>query len=191
MTSQPIAELPDPTTLPTAGTLPRLAAFLVDKFVTVPALAGVYYFMVPHPSIWGIVACWVVVFLYKPLAEHLYGMTVGKWLLRVRVSDRLTNQPPSLNQSFVRYLPFAVAEFATLFIFIRVFQSPELAEITSLNEYVSYTEFFPLRQNLLVSFCNNFPIFSGVWLILDPWSRALHDRWAQTFVLRKVVAPEG
>ena len=191
MTSQPIAELPDPTTLPTAGTLPRLAAFLVDKFVTVPLLLGIYYFMVPFPNLYGVGACWMLLFLYKPFTEHYFGMTVGKWLLRVRVTDRLTNQPPSLNQSFVRYLPFAVAEFATLFILIRVFQSPELAEITTLNDYVNYTSLFPLRQNLFVSFCNNFPIFSAVWLILDPWSRALHDRWAQTFVLRKTTIPNA
>lgn len=177
-------QLPEPTTVPTAGLLLRVAAYLVDQFVIIPLLYGIYYFAVVQPNFYGVVACWLLQFLYKPVTEAYFGGTAGKYLLRMRVVDRLSFRPPSLNQSFIRFIPFAVAYFASLFVIIRALEDPSFAEVSSLKEYVTYTSMFPLQRSFIVSLCNNFPVFSGVWLILDPWSRALHDRWAQTFVIR-------
>ncbi|MBB4078148.1 putative RDD family membrane protein YckC [Lewinella aquimaris] len=184
MTSQTIQDLPDPTTVPTAGFLPRVAAYLVDQFVMIPVMYATFYFMVEQPLLYAVIALWLVQSLYKPLTESFLGFTVGKWIMRLRVVDRGTNRKIGLNQSFVRYLPFAVSAFATLFVQIRMFETPEFREVNNLELYVNYMSSFPLNQNLLVNICNNLPVFSAVWLIMDPWSRALHDRWAQTFVIR-------
>ncbi len=184
MTSPALQKLPDPTTVPTAGFLPRVAAYLVDQLVLLPLLLGIYFFTVERPLMPAIVVIWVIQTLYKPLTEWYFGRTLGKALIRLRVVDRGTNRRPSLNQSFVRYLPFAVAAFAGLFVTIRIFQSPELAEVSGLRDYGYYLRSFPLNQDFLISTLNNFPVFSAVWMIMDPWSRALHDRWAQTFVIR-------
>lgn len=186
MTSQTLQELPDPLTLPTAGFLPRLAAYLVDQFVLAPLVVGIYYFMVQAPSLLGLGLLWFLHFLYKPAMEALYGFTLGKLLLRMRVVDRATNLVPDFNQSMVRYLPFAVANFIYLFVLLRVFRSPEFVEVETLKGYLNFLTLFPLKDNFIVSLLNNFPFFSGVWLILDPWHRALHDRWAETFVVKKI-----
>ncbi len=189
MTSPAYQDLPDPTTVRTAGLLPRVAAYLVDQFVLFPLLLGIYFFTVRQPLLPAIVLIWLVQTLYKPLTEWHYGRTLGKTLLRLRVVDRGTNLRPNLNQSFVRFLPFAVAAFAALFVSIRIFQSPEISEIKGIQEYGYFLRSFPLAQDFFVSTLNNFPVFSAVWMIMDPWSRALHDRWAETFVIQ--LAPKS
>lgn len=191
MTSQAIQDLPDPTTVPTAGFLPRLAAAIVDFFVLSPLLYGIYYFMVEQPMLLGIVAMWMLQFCYKPLTEAYFGCTVGKALMRLRVVNQGTNQNISLNQSLMRYLPWAVSGFVTLFVYIRIFQSPGFAEVGDVWEYSDFLNSFPLTDNFLVSLGNNFPTFSAVWMFMDPWNRALHDRWAQTFVIVVVPQPEA
>lgn len=172
--------------MPTAGLLPRLAAYLVDQFVLIPTLYGMFYFAVEQPSMIGVVVCWFLQFLYKPLTESFYGCTAGKALLKLRVVDRISERPPGLNQSFIRFIPFAVSYFAALFVLLRMQESIDFQEVTTLQEYVTYTSVYPLKNSFLVSLCNNFPVFSAVWLILDPWNRSLHDRWALTFVIKKV-----
>ncbi|CAH1000200.1 hypothetical protein LEM8419_01348 [Neolewinella maritima] len=185
------ADLPDPTTVPTVGFLPRLAAWFIDQVVLMVLILPVYYFMVVRPSLVLVIALWGAQFLYKPLGEAQFGATLGKWVLKLRVVDRATYRRISLNQSFVRFLPFAISQFATLFVLIRMFHSTELAEVDGLQSYVNYTTYYPLNQSFAVNLCNNFPVFSAVWMILDPWSRALHDRWAETFVTRKPRITEG
>lgn len=181
--------LPDPQTVSTAGLLPRMAAYIADQIVLVPLTYGTYYFMVQSPNMTAVVLVWLCQFFYKPLAEAYYGKTLGKALLRLRVVDRGTDLNPTLNQSFIRYLPFAVAYFVSLFILTRVAKTADFAEVVTIQEFINYTAVFPLRDNFLISLCNNFPVFSAVWLILDPWNRALHDRWAQTFVIKQWTAP--
>jgi uncharacterized RDD family membrane protein YckC len=164
--------------------LPRLAAYFVDQLVLLPLMYGVYFFMVVRPALTGVVVFWILQQLYKPLLEAGFGQTAGKALLRLRVVDRTKLGSITLNQSFIRYLPWAVMGFANLFVQIRAFESVDFAEIDGLKPYVTYIATFPLTQNFLVNLCNNFPVFSAVWMIMDPWRRALHDRWAQTYVLK-------
>ena len=186
ITTNSYADLPDPTTVPTVGFLPRFAAWFIDQVVLLVLIFPTYYFMVVRPNLGIVIVLWVLQFLYKPLAEARFGATVGKWVLKQRVVDRNTYRRITLNQSFVRYLPFALSQFATLFVLIRAFSSTDLEEITGLQSYVNFITYYPLNQSFAVNLCNNFPVFSSVWMILDPWSRALHDRWAETFVTRKL-----
>ncbi len=129
---------------------------------------------------------WLLSFAYKPVLESKLGFTVGKWLMSLRVVDRGTNLNIDLNQSFIRYLPWGISSFVTLFVYIRLAQSAGISEVDDLLEYNQYLTTFPLNENFLVSLGNSFPVFTSVWLITDPWNRALHDRWAQTFVIRQV-----
>jgi uncharacterized RDD family membrane protein YckC len=188
--SAPNSEFPDPAALPAVGLLPRLAAYFVDQLVLLPLMYGVYVFMIERSNLAGVVIFWGLQHLYKPLLEARFGQTAGKAILGLRVVSQHDLGPITLNQSFVRYLPWAVMGFANLFVLIRAFQSIEIAEVQNLETYVSFITTYPLTQNFLVNLCNNFPVFSAVWMIMDPWRRALHDRWAQTYVLKPVNAAE-
>ena len=185
-------DLPDPQTVPTAGLLPRLGAYLADQFVLIPLTYGTYYFLVQYQSMVMVGVVWLLQFAYKPLCENQFGRTPGKALLRLRVVDRGTNTYPGLNQSFVRYLPFAVANFVALFVLSRMMAAPGFEEIATVWDYTRFLADSPLRENTLIGIFNSLPVFSGVWLIMDPWNRALHDRWAQTFVVKEwAVDPRG
>ena len=186
ITTNSYTDLPDPTTVPTVGFLPRFLAWFIDQVVVTVLIFPTYYFVVVRPNLGIVVGLWVLQFCYKPLTEARFGATVGKWLLKQRVVDRRTYRRITLNQSFIRYLPFAISQFASLFVLIRIFDSAELAEVDGIQGYISYITYFPLNQSFTINLCNNFPVFSSVWMILDPWSRALHDRWAETFVTRKL-----
>lgn len=188
ITSPSYTNLPDPTTVPTVGVFHRVLAYLIDQFCTQVLVFPVYYFMVVRPNFTLVVLLWLLQFLYKPLLESRFGATLGKLALRLRVVDRGSYRRIGLNQSFVRYVPFAVAQFATLFLLIRISGDAALAEVESVNEYVRFLTFHPLSQSFVVGLCNNIPVFSSAWMVMDPWNRSLHDRWAQTFVVRK---PEG
>lgn len=182
-------DLPDPRTLPTAGFVLRLGAWLIDQFALAPLVLLTYYFMVRDPSLAGVVVIWLLSNLYKPLTESYLGWTVGKRILRMRVVDRGTYRKIGLNQSLTRYLPWAIASFVNLFVLIRLFASPEIAEATDLASYQTALITFPLNENFWVRLIGNVPAFSAAWLLTDPWNRALHDRLAATFVVRKL--PEG
>lgn len=166
--------------------VPRLAAAIVDYFVLSPLFYGIYYFMTERPVLYLVVAIWLVQNLYKPLTEAYFGCTAGKALLRLRVVTMGGRRRITLNQSFIRYLPWAVSSFATLFVYIRVMQSANFADVTDIRSYYEYLSEFPLQQNFLISLGNNLPVFSAVWMIMDPWNRTLHDRWAQTFVVYRL-----
>ncbi|WP_157974268.1 RDD family protein [Lewinella sp. IMCC34183] len=191
MTSQAIQELPDPTTVPTAGFVPRLAAFVLDFLLVSPLVYGMYYFQVEQPMLYGVIACWLVYHLYKPLTEAHFGCTAGKAALRLRVVTMGGRRRITYNQSFIRYLPWAISAFITLFVYIRVMQSPSFAEVDDVWSYSNYINEFPLQQNFFVSLGNNLPTFSAVWMIMDPWNRTLHDRWARTFVVFHQPAEAG
>lgn len=184
MLNEEYQDYPDPAAIPTVGFLPRLGAAFIDLLVLGPISYGIYHFMVVQPSIYVVAGLSVLNALYKPLAEAIFGYTVGKYLLKMKVVDRKSNQRITLNQSFTRFLPWAVAAFASLFVLVRVIEAQDFTEVDTLAGYMDYLAKFPLSRNFLVSLLNNFPIFSAVWIIMDPWKRALHDRWAETFVVK-------
>ena len=151
-----------------------------------PLSYGLYFFMREWPSLYLVSLVWFLNFLYKPVLESVFGYTVGKRILRLRVVDRGTNRNISFDQSLIRYLPWAVAQFVTLFVYIRFFDSTQLAEVTDYMSFTRELATYPLNDNFIITTGRSFPIFSSVWLLTDPWHRALHDRWAQTFVIRQM-----
>lgn len=184
MLPAPYQDYPDPAATPTAGFLVRLGAYFVDLLILGPLTLATYFAMVKLPSLWLVVFISVLKALYKPLAEAHFGKTLGKHFFKLRIVDRTSGERMDFNQSFIRYLPFAVADFAYLFLLIRILQAPDFGEVADWGGYWTYMTEFPLNQNFIISLCGNLPLFSAVWMIMDPWKRALHDRWADTFVLR-------
>lgn len=159
----------------------------MDVAVLLPLSYGIYYFVVEDNRMFVMVAIWLLTFLYKPIMESVFGWTVGKAVMRLRVVDGGNNLNIDLNQSFIRFLPWAVSYFVSLFVYVRVSQTAGVTELDGFMDWNAYLARFPLNENLLISMGNNFPVFSAVWLITDPWNRALHDRWARTFVIRQVL----
>ena len=128
---------------------------------------------------------------YKPLTEARWGYTLGKKWLKMKVIDRETGGLMTLNQSLYRYLPWAIAVFATVFVYIRYFQDPGFADVASLDDYVEFANDHSLSNSFVLSLLTNLTIFSAVWMFSDPLVRALHDRIAGTVVVNDVEAMEA
>ncbi len=122
--------------------------------------------------------------LYKPLLEGLYGYTWGKKLMHLRVTDRKSHQKISWNQSFLRYTPWAIAVYASVFVMVRYFQTPELLEVTDVPAYLEFMGSHPLSNNFLIGVLNSAWLFAIMWIFTDPLRQGLHDKLAGTLVVQ-------
>lgn len=123
---------------------------------------------------------------YKPIMEAIYGQTLGKKWMNIKVVDQKDFSPISWNQSLLRFLPWAAVFYATVFIVVRHFQADGFAEVDSWPAYIEFGREHPLGENLLIAMINYLPLFSVMWVMSDPMKRALHDRLAKTVVLTAV-----
>ena len=161
----------------------RAGAALIDLLVLAPLNLLAYHFTVDAPNIYVVMGIAVAEALYKPVLEKVYGRTVGKRLLKLRVVSQADLGPISWNQTFVRFLPWAVVFYAGVFTTIRQFQDPNFGNFATYQEYFTYFRNSVLGQSSVLAFLNNVPIFSAIFIIGDALGRALHDRWAGTYVV--------
>lgn len=127
---------------------------------------------------------------YKPYMEARWGYTIGKKWRKIKVIDQQSGGLMDVEQSLTRFIPWAVAYFATVFVSIRHFQDPAFVDITTMEEYLKFSSEHVLNGNFFISLANNLTIFSVVWMFSDPFNRALHDRFAKTVVINDLEAIE-
>ena len=174
----------DPQALEFGSFTTRLLAHLIDTFLLLPLGLLTYYFTVERKVLWAVLTVATLSALYKPLMEGYLGWTFGKKLLRLRVVNQADLGPVTYNQAFLRYVPWALAFFTSVFVTVRLFENPDFAEVT---DYVTYLEFMQdnsLSKSYLVSLLGNAPMFSAFFIVLDPMRRALHDRLGETYCIR-------
>jgi len=127
---------------------------------------------------------------YKPIMESHWGYTLGKKWRKIKVISQETGGLMDMNQSLTRFIPWAIAYFASIFVYTRHFQDPAFGEVTTMEQYFEFAASHVLSGNFLISVANNLTIFSAVWMFSDPFRRALHDRFAKTIVVNDVDAIE-
>ena len=162
----------------------RLAAALVDLLVLAPVSFLAYYYTVHQPALYAVLSLGLVQAVYKPTLEKVWGYTVGKYFLKLRVVSAADFGPISWNQTLIRWLPWAIAFYASVFTTIRAFQDPNFGGFADYQEYFDYVRDSPLGQSTILALLNNAPVMSAVFIVGDPLMRALHDRWAGTYVIR-------
>jgi uncharacterized RDD family membrane protein YckC len=106
-----------PERLPIGGLAARFAAYLLDTllfatlFWVVQFQVGVQWVMTAGQTPRGIlISSWgtAVVLLYYTICEGLWGASLGKWLLGLRVCTPRGSSPPGLVRGLVRTLVFLV-----------------------------------------------------------------------------------
>lgn len=120
---------------------------------------------------------------YKPLMEAFYGWTLGKRSQKLEVIDLATGNKPDMNQSLMRFLPWALGVCASIFVMVRLFQNPDFADVADPYQYAELLRNSEVGQSTIVSIVSNLSIFSGTWVIGDPMRQALHDKLAKTLVI--------
>ncbi|OAV45638.1 RDD family protein [Lewinella sp. 4G2] len=168
-----------------ASYLQRWLAYIIDALVLGLFTALALYLLIYARSLYACLAVTVLEGAYKPIMEWRYGATLGKMAQKLVVVDSVTGQRMDLNQSLMRYLPWALGMFAAIFVITRQYQSADFAEVSDIYGYLDLAQNSPLSDSWVIQVISNIPIFSAAWLIADPWRQALHDKLAKTIVIQR------
>jgi len=168
----------------------RGIAFLLDRLFVLPFSLGAIYVLIYLKSLPLVLACIVAEAAYKPALEAVYGYTLGKKVMKIKVVSQLTGGQITWNQSFLRFTPWALAAYAAIFVMIRYFQTPGALELETIEEFLEFRVKHPLSNSFLIGMINSLWIFSVMWVFSDPQRRALHDRLGKTWVVKEIEAGE-
>lgn len=171
----------DPSELRYANFTVRAVARVIDLFVLFPVSAAAAYFTLYEPNLSIVLLLALLDAAYKPTMETVYGWTVGKRIMKLKVVAQHDLGPIDLNQSLIRFLPWALVFCVTVFLNTRYFQDPNFVEIEDLEAYLKFLQDHPLSQNFFIGLLQYLPLFSAVFVFSDPFRRALHDRLAKTY----------
>ena len=174
------------TTTTPANLWRRWLAYLVDTVLMILLTLLTFYLLIYQKMLWLALAVALLEALYKPLMEARYGWTLGKLSQKIKVVDATTGGGIDFNQSLMRYLPWAVGFFASVFVLVRHFQNPDFAGVTDYLTYMEFAQNSVLNDSWVLQLVQQVPIISATWLILDPLRQALHDKMAHTLVVTMV-----
>lgn len=163
---------------------PRLGALFLDGLIVgLPTFAVTYFNVVSWKSSAILILITVISTVYKPLMEYLYGATLGKMALNLRVVN-LDFQKANLTEILFRNIFNIGSNVFTIISMLIIFNSVEFQAVTG------YMEF-----NKIVASQSGSTIIRGIsaaigltefiCLITDKQKRALHDRIGKTYVIVK------
>jgi uncharacterized RDD family membrane protein YckC len=164
------------------GFWPRLGALIIDGIILAPITFGLTYFNV---TVWKgsliMVLVTLVGVVYKPLMEHMYGATLGKMSLNLKVTN-LSFEKASLSQILLRNVFNIAPSFITLYFMIGVYQDPAFESVSGYGEYSQFLAGFSMIQyvNLLVGVL---VIADAIVMLADKRNQAWHDKIGGTCVI--------
>jgi len=158
----------------------RFWAIAIDGFILNIILQILKVFSFPFFSTSGILLAIVVnnlPYLYAVLMLGKYGQTIGKMIMKVKVVDNATEDSINYSQSFMReVVPMVLVTTSIILNFI-LFSDIDLENFkVSTLGYILI--FFPSGMLAIWS------ILEIVTMLFDDKNRALHDKIADTVVIR-------
>ncbi len=167
-----------------AGFWPRLAALLVDLLVLAPLTFGVTYFNITS---WKNATLMMIVTVigigYKPTMEYLYGATLGKMALNIKVTN-LQFEQPNLQAILLRNVFHIVPTLISSLLQISMYSDPAFQSVTGYLEFATYSQQLAHAQ-LMSSITSLLTLVDGIMLLTDEQKRSLHDRIGGTLVIQK------
>jgi uncharacterized RDD family membrane protein YckC len=166
------------------GLWPRFYAFIIDNIITGILLALITFYNISFvKSFYLYLVVTLVVLAYKPVMEKIYGATLGKMLLHIKVID-LVGEPLSWFQALLRVI-FQISQVLLVLPFqFAAFSDPILLETSGFFEY---NDRF-VQDYSGVSIISNVMFFilavEIVFMNTDPKHRTIHDRIAKTYVVK-------
>ncbi|MBL0105291.1 MAG: RDD family protein [Bacteroidetes bacterium] len=163
--------------------MPRFWAIVIDGFVLLPVtipmlfLNFIYWKSVPLFIVGSIINI-----LYKPFCEYMFGMTVGKKMMKLRVQ---TYDFESINvgEALSRNIFNLLSGVLTVVLSVPLFSDPDFLKISTVIDYTEYMQHYPILDRLNIAM---FPVLmiEMVFLSTDLRRRSLHDRIARTVVVK-------
>jgi uncharacterized RDD family membrane protein YckC len=178
----------DGTRMEHASVGSRIGASLLDLLVMSPITIGLNFYnymsLKSLPIALGILA---IGSLYKPLLEYFKGATPGKMMLGLSVTDQ-NYEKMSMDQSFLRSLPFYLGTLATIPLTLEIFSAEDFKDVTSFMDYSAYVV-EKTKEHAYTNYVNYastaFMVISLIMVISDKKRVALHDMLAKTYVVKK------
>ena len=170
-------------TTTTAPVWRRFVAWLIDSVIISVFTAATLYVLIVHRSLAGAITIAVLEGLYKPMMEARFGWTIGKRLLKIQVIDAVTGRGIDLNQSLMRYLPWATTVFVGIWVLDQYLKDPAFAEVLTMDDYFPYLRNSDWGENTYLGIIRQLPVFSSVWMVGDQLRQGIHDKLAGTLVV--------
>ena len=130
-------------------------------------------------SIIPYVIYWIIVYLYFIIIISYFGGTPGKLIMKVRITDRNGGNLSILN-SIKRISVYLLFSIVQILIFQQgIHESVDGQQISKyINNYSGKYEVFNVLVGLLF-------IIDSVFIAFNKQKRAIHDFWANSFVIHK------
>lgn len=155
--------------------LPRFVALVIDAFIMLPiAISDDWFRQAEFPPLFFYfwIPISILIFpLYSILMHGIYGQTLGKMAMNVKVLD-VSEEPLKFSQAIWRELPQLIFNFASIVLGI-VFLNQDAESAPVKNSYMVYTVLAAIWG------------FADIFVFLtDSKRRALHDYIAGSVVVR-------
>jgi len=161
----------------------RGLSWLVDAIIRAPLTVSIVFIAIGSKSLPLALVLMAAREAYKPVMEAVYGYTIGKRVLKIKVVNAEDQGPITWNQSLMRFIPWAIAFYTEVFLTIRFYQAPGFFEVADYEAYAKFQEAHPLYGNFWVGILGVAWVFSVMWIFSDPLRRALHDQLGRTLVV--------
>jgi uncharacterized RDD family membrane protein YckC len=166
------------------GFWPRCYAFFIDNLIMGLLLAAVSFYNLSFVKSFNLyLGVTLVILAYKPVMEQIYGATLGKMVLHLKVVD-LNGECLSWFQAFLRVI-FQISQFLLVLPFqYAAFSDPVLMETNG---------FFEFNQRFAEDYSGVATISTVMFFIMalevvfmntDVKHRSIHDRIAKTYVVK-------
>jgi uncharacterized RDD family membrane protein YckC len=162
----------------------RFGASFIDGLILMPVSFGLSYLNITSwKSAIILVIFSMVTLSYKPVMEFVYGATLGKMALRLRVTN-LEFENASLGEILLRNIFHLTPGLISLFFTIGVYTDPGFESVDGFGDFTIFLQGFPILQyiNYVVIFIT---LVDVIVLISDPQKRSLHDKIGGTFVIER------
>ncbi|MEM9928612.1 MAG: RDD family protein [Bacteroidota bacterium] len=167
---------------------PRLGAALLDFLCLLPIVGASTYFTIFSPNFTGVLVVTLASMLYKPVMEKVYGATLGKIFLKLKVVAK-EGLPLSWSQAWMRYLPWLVGGIFNLYMAKLVFDLPVMEDVSGFMEYTMAMQeaqadgAISPTLSILQSVIGFIPIISAFFILGNNRRQAAHDILAETYVI--------
>lgn len=160
----------------------RLAAAIIDIVILTPVAMLDAYNLLDIRSSSLIILLIVLRAVYQPIMELFFGATLGKMIMKIKVTDETYN-PISLNQALLRWLAYFPYYFLLILSNLDILKQLGEIQLASLQELLDW-KIANIQPTELEEYSQILMFVVAAFVILDNnTKRGLHDRIAKTFVI--------
>lgn len=167
---------------------PRLLANLLDFLLLIPLWGAAAYYTSAAPDFTIYLLIVIPMALYKPVLEGLYGATLGKKILKLKVVGE-DGEKAGWGPVLMRWTPWLIGTAVGIYYVNVLFQIPGYTDIEGFTDNGLFMvdamkEGYWSNSNSTIQTVAGFlPLFSALVIVFTAKRQAAHDILAQTLVI--------